>query len=51
MLKRFWQDKSGATAIEYALIAGFVSIIIVVAVRQVGTNLNTTFFAKVAGNI
>ena len=51
MLQLFWRDKSGATAIEYALIAGFISIIIVGAVRQVGTNLNSLFFAKVSGNL
>ena len=51
MLKIFWRDKGGATAIEYALIAGFISIVIVGAVRQLGTNLNGLFFAKVAGNL
>jgi pilus assembly protein Flp/PilA len=35
----FLKDNSGATAIEYALIAGGISIVIVVAVNSVGTSL------------
>jgi len=40
---RFLKDESGATAIEYALIAGFISIVIVASVQALGTSLNTTF--------
>jgi pilus assembly protein Flp/PilA len=36
-------DDVGATAIEYALIAAGISIVIVVAVNSIGTSLNTTF--------
>jgi len=36
-------DDSGATAIEYGLIAFAIALAIVVAVAAVGTNLNTTF--------
>jgi pilus assembly protein Flp/PilA len=39
----FWRDQSGATAIEYALIAGSISIVILAAVSTVGTSLNNTF--------
>jgi pilus assembly protein Flp/PilA len=39
----FLRDESGATAIEYALIAGGISIVIVAAVQAIGTSLNTTF--------
>jgi pilus assembly protein Flp/PilA len=35
------KEDSGATAIEYALIAGFVSIAIVAGATAVGTSLNT----------
>jgi len=35
--------KSGATAIEYGLIAACISIVIVVVVNGLGTNLNTVF--------
>ena len=40
---RFLKDEGGATAIEYAIIAGLLSIVIVVSVNAVGTSLNTTF--------
>lgn len=39
----FWRDELGATAIEYALIAGSISIVILAAVSTVGTSLNNTF--------
>lgn len=41
----FLQDKSGATAIEYGLIAGLVSVVIITAVTLVGGNLDLTFDA------
>ena len=40
---RFLQDQTGATAIEYGLIAAGISIVILAAVNGVGTNLNTKF--------
>lgn len=40
---RFLQDESGATAIEYGLIAAGISVAIIVAVQALGSNLNTTF--------
>jgi pilus assembly protein Flp/PilA len=43
LLSRFLNDQSGATAIEYALIAMGISIVIVAAVNGVGTNLSSTF--------
>jgi pilus assembly protein Flp/PilA len=42
-ITRFILDESGATAIEYALIAGTISIAILAAVEKLGTQLNTTF--------
>ena len=42
-LHRFVRDESGATAIEYALIAGCISIAIVAASTSIGTTLNNTF--------
>jgi pilus assembly protein Flp/PilA len=50
LITRFCADSSGATAIEYALIAGFVSIVIVAATLAIGTTLNGTF-TNVAGAI
>jgi pilus assembly protein Flp/PilA len=43
LLARFGKDQSGATAIEYALIAAGISVVIVAAVNGIGTQLNTTF--------
>jgi pilus assembly protein Flp/PilA len=42
---RFLSDDGGATAIEYALIAGSLSIVIVTVVTSVGTSLNVRFTA------
>jgi pilus assembly protein Flp/PilA len=43
LLSRFLRDESGATAIEYCLIAAGLSIVILAAVNGIGTNLNTKF--------
>ena len=43
LLTRFATDQRGATAIEYALIAAGISIVIVAAVNSIGTSLNATF--------
>jgi pilus assembly protein Flp/PilA len=42
-LSRFLRDKSGATAIEYGLIAALVSVVIIAALQLVGTSLQATF--------
>lgn len=42
-LTRFLDDESGATAIEYGLIAAGIAVVIIAAVQLVGTNLNGTF--------
>ena len=42
-LAKFMKDESGATAIEYGLIAAGIAVAIIVVVRGVGTNLNKTF--------
>jgi pilus assembly protein Flp/PilA len=43
LFARFVKDESGATAIEYGLIAAGISVAIITVVKSVGTNLNTTF--------
>ncbi len=40
---RFVRDESGATAIEYGLIAACISVAIVAVVVGVGSKLNSTF--------
>jgi pilus assembly protein Flp/PilA len=42
-LRGFARDERAATAIEYAIIAGTISIAIVATVRSIGTSLNGTF--------
>ncbi len=43
LISRFLGDESGATAIEYCLIAAGLSIVILAAVNGVGSTLNTNF--------
>jgi pilus assembly protein Flp/PilA len=43
LLIRFRRDESGATAIEYGLIAAGIAAAIIVAVNALGGNVNTTF--------
>jgi pilus assembly protein Flp/PilA len=50
LISRFVRDESGATAIEYGLIAALIAVAIIGAVRLVGSNLATTF-ASISGNL
>ena len=43
LVSRFLKDESGATAIEYGLIAAGISVAIIAVVNGLGTKLNTTF--------
>ena len=43
MFKKFVNNESGATAIEYGLIAALIAVVIIVAVTSVGTELTSTF--------
>ena len=43
ILLRFLSDQSGATAIEYGLIAAGISLAIIAAVNGLGSTLNTNF--------
>jgi pilus assembly protein Flp/PilA len=40
---RFLKNDSGATAIEYALIAAFIALVIITAATGIGTELKATF--------
>jgi pilus assembly protein Flp/PilA len=40
---RFWADETGATAIEYGLIAAGISLAIIAVVNGLGSTLNTKF--------
>jgi pilus assembly protein Flp/PilA len=43
LISRFLRDESGATAIEYCLIAVGISIVIITAVNGIGSTLSTNF--------
>jgi pilus assembly protein Flp/PilA len=50
LVKRFVKDESGATAIEYGLIAAGISVAIITVVQGLGSKLNGTF-ANVSANL
>ena len=43
LIARFVKEESGATAIEYGLIAALIAVGIIAAARAVGSSVNTTF--------
>jgi len=43
LISRFVRDESGATAIEYGLIAALIAVVIITALTTIGSNLNTKF--------
>ena len=45
LFNRFVNNESGATAIEYGLIAALVSVALIVGAKMVGTELDATFTA------
>ncbi len=49
IINRFVSDESGATAIEYGLIAALIAVIIIGAVTALGTTINTAFTRVVTG--
>jgi pilus assembly protein Flp/PilA len=50
LFSRFAKDESGATAIEYGLIAALVAVAIIAALTTLGTNLGR-IFNRVSGNL
>jgi pilus assembly protein Flp/PilA len=49
-MKKFFQDESGASAVEYGLLVALIAVVIITAVALVGTNL-TAVFNKVASTL
>lgn len=49
-ISRFVRDESGATAIEYGLIAALIAVAIITATTRLGINISNAF-QKVADNI
>jgi pilus assembly protein Flp/PilA len=50
VFSRFFNDESGATAIEYSLIAALIGVVIISATRTLGTSISAKFGA-VANNL
>ncbi|KAA2234991.1 Flp family type IVb pilin [Salinarimonas soli] len=50
LMNRFVKDESGATAIEYGLIASLIAVVIITALTTLGGNVSAVF-QKVASNI
>jgi pilus assembly protein Flp/PilA len=48
--KHFWNDESGAAAIEYGLIAALIAVVIITGVTAVGTGLSSSF-NTIQGNL
>lgn len=49
-LMAFWKDEEGATAIEYALIAGLIAVAIIAALTALGVSING-IFGDIAGKL
>lgn len=49
LIARFAKDESGATAIEYGLIAALIAVVIITTLTAVGTKLNTKLLAVKSG--
>lgn len=49
MMKRFFQDEAGASAVEYGLLVALIAVVIITAVTAIGTKLNTKFEAVSTG--
>jgi pilus assembly protein Flp/PilA len=43
LFRRLREDEDGATAIEYGLIAGLISVVIITTITMVGSNLESVF--------
>ena len=43
LMKRFWEEEDGVTAIEYGLIAALISVVIIATITLVGENLDAVF--------
>lgn len=51
LFHRFVAHEGGSTAIEYAMIASLVSIIIVGAATTIGSKMSTLYYGKLAANL
>jgi len=49
LISRFVRDESGATAIEYGLIAALIAVVIITVLQTIGTSLNDKFASVASG--
>jgi pilus assembly protein Flp/PilA len=52
-IKKFFKDESGASAVEYGLLVALIAVVIISAVKGLGTTLQSTFTTvntKIAGS-
>jgi pilus assembly protein Flp/PilA len=49
IFRNFLTNESGATAIEYGLIAALIAVVIITALTAIGTNLSTSFTTVATG--
>ncbi len=42
-IARFWREEDGATAVEYSLMVALIAVVIIVAVRALGTSVSLKF--------
>ncbi|MCB1542200.1 MAG: Flp family type IVb pilin [Rhodoblastus sp.] len=50
MFSKFLKDESGATAIEYSLIAALIGVAVIAAVKKLGTTMSAKF-SSIANNL
>ncbi|WP_312834532.1 Flp family type IVb pilin [Comamonas sp.] len=50
IIKNFWNDEEGATAIEYGLIAGLIAVGLLASLTSIGTELKEVF-GKIAKSL
>jgi pilus assembly protein Flp/PilA len=48
-IKNFFKDESGASAVEYGLLVALIAVVIITAVTNLGTALETKFQAAADG--
>ena len=51
LIQQFLRDERAATAIEYALIAALIAVVVVGAVRSVGTAIQSKFYGPISNNL
>ena len=49
LVVKFFASEAAATAIEYAMVAGGIALVVITAVNQLGQNAYNTFYVKIAG--